>query len=341
MAKAVADTWGENQAGFAYDTSVVTGFSHMHDSGTGGSPSMGNFPIFPHPNCPDDDINKCKWQQADRETAWLPKSPKARPGFFSIDMANGVHAEMTTTNRSALYRFKFNSDAELSPVILVDIMDLPQLRTNGTASVDPSTGRLTGNGTFAPSFGQGTYDVHFCADFKGAKLRDTGVWSQNRAGFDKKSVEIQPSGTISASTNSAGTFARFHAPEDGNSIMARVGVSFMGVDQACANAEREQPDFDFEGTVAAAEEAWREKLSTIKVDAEGVSKDLQTVFWSGVYRTMISPQDYTGENPLWESDEPYYDSFYWYEVPYWKVEYKMLMVAAFGTPTAAFTRCSP
>lgn len=25
---------------------------------------------------------------------------------------------------------------------------------------------------------------------------------------------------------------------------------------------------------------------------------------------MISPQDYTGESYLWESDEPYYDSFY-------------------------------
>lgn len=36
MAKAVADTRGENQAGFAFDTEVVTGFSHMHDDGTGG-----------------------------------------------------------------------------------------------------------------------------------------------------------------------------------------------------------------------------------------------------------------------------------------------------------------
>lgn len=36
MVKAVADTIGENQAGFAFDTQYVTGFSHMHDSGTGG-----------------------------------------------------------------------------------------------------------------------------------------------------------------------------------------------------------------------------------------------------------------------------------------------------------------
>jgi putative alpha-1,2-mannosidase len=109
---------------------------------------------------------------------------------------------------------------------------------------------------------------------------------------------------------SAGTFARFHSPKD-DTILARVGVSFISATQACSNAEREQPDFDFEGTVSAAEAAWREKLEVISVDAEGVSSELQEVFWSGAYRTMISPQDYTGENPLWDSDEPYYDSYYW------------------------------
>ena len=244
-------------------------------------------------------------------TKWLKNSPKARPGYFSIDLANGVHAEMTTTNHSALYRFQFNNpSATLSPVILVDLMDLPQSRTNGSASVDPSTGRLTGNGTFSPSFGIGSYDAHFCVDFKGAEIRDTGVWTQNRAATDPKSVSMDPSGTISASSNSAGTFARFHMPNN-DTLMARVGMSFMSVDKACHNAETEQPDFDFEGTVSTAEDAWRRKLDVISVDADGVSQELQTVFWSGAYRTMISPQDYTGENPLWHSDEPYYDSFYW------------------------------
>ena len=37
MAKAVADTnGGELQGGYACDDSNITGFSHMHDSGTGG-----------------------------------------------------------------------------------------------------------------------------------------------------------------------------------------------------------------------------------------------------------------------------------------------------------------
>jgi hypothetical protein len=37
MAKAGADVYGgENQGGFASDDSPILGFSHMHDSGTGG-----------------------------------------------------------------------------------------------------------------------------------------------------------------------------------------------------------------------------------------------------------------------------------------------------------------
>jgi hypothetical protein len=37
MAKAGADVWGsENQGGFASDNSTIIGYSHMHDSGTGG-----------------------------------------------------------------------------------------------------------------------------------------------------------------------------------------------------------------------------------------------------------------------------------------------------------------
>jgi putative alpha-1,2-mannosidase len=36
MAKAVADAQGEPQGGFSSDGSNITGFSHMHDSGTGG-----------------------------------------------------------------------------------------------------------------------------------------------------------------------------------------------------------------------------------------------------------------------------------------------------------------
>lgn len=53
-------------------------------------------------------------------------------------------------------------------------------------------------------------------------------------------------------------------------------------------------------------------MAPIRVSRNGVNSSLLTNFYSGIYRTMINPQDYTGENPLWNSTEPYFDSFYWY-----------------------------
>lgn len=249
---------------------------------------------------------------SDRAVKWTNGTAQARPGYFGISLENGIDAEMTVSNHSVLYRFTFNngSTETLSPVMLVDLIDLPLSRSNGTASVDPATGQLTASGTFNPSFGIGTYDLHFCADFKGATVRDSGVWVKSRAGTEPKTVTLVPDGSNNDKSLSGGSFVRFNAPIN-NTILARVGVSFISVDQACANAANEQPDFDFERTAADAEAAWRQKLNVVSVDAEGVSSELQTVFWSGLYRAMISPQDYTGENPLWESSEPYYDSYYW------------------------------
>lgn len=281
------------------------------------APSLGNFPIFPQIGCRGDDINNCFFAKANRASKRINGSVEAYPGYFAVSLNTSIHTEMTVTNHTAIYRINFpanltspcaNSTAlPYSPLILVDLTDLPESRINGSAEVDSTTGRVTGNGTFNPSFGLGTYDLHFCADFSGAAIRDTGVFMNNRAGSVSKSVRITPNGNEPLIP--AGAWTQFHTPEN-NQILVRVGVSFISVAQACRNAETEIPDFNFNKTLEDAKNAWRDKLSVIEVDATGVSDMLQTVFWSGAYRSMISPQDYTGENPLWKSNEPYYDSFY-------------------------------
>jgi putative alpha-1,2-mannosidase len=226
---------------------------------------------------------------------------------------------MTTTNHTALYRITFPSNGTAatkngsavpySPLILVDLTDLPDSRTDGNIIVDPATGRISGTGTFSPSFGIGSYNLSFCADFSGASVRETGVFQNNRAGSEVKTLSTRKDGVNNSPPLPAGAWTQFEKPAN-NQILVRVGVSFIGPEQACRSAETEIPDFGFDKVRSAAEEVWRKKLSVVEVDATGVSDELQTVFWSGMYRAMISPQDYTGENYLWESTEPYYDSYY-------------------------------
>ncbi|KKZ66548.1 hypothetical protein EMCG_07662 [[Emmonsia] crescens] len=313
MAKAAADVDGQNTAGFSTDGSNVTGFSHMHDSGTGGNPSLGNFPLFPQ-YCPNNVLDNCKFTKAARAIRYINDSVKASPGYMALSLVNGIHAEMTVTEHTALYHFTFPeavSDANgepMNPLMLLDLTDLNNSRQNASIKVDLD-GRVTGNGTFIPSFGSGSYVSHFCADFAGLSIRDTGIFVNNRAGSEPKELFVTRG--INLFYIQAGAFIRFH-PSETNRLSARVGVSFISAKKACENAEYEIPgsEWDFDLVKRNAENAWRKKLSGIMVRSNGVNRDLLKTFWSAIYRTMISPQDYTGENPLWKSEEPYFDSFY-------------------------------
>ncbi|KAI3395878.1 hypothetical protein diail_815 [Diaporthe ilicicola] len=300
MAKAVADTnSGSNQGGFTLDGSNVTGFSVMHDSGTGGSPSLGNFALFPFESCPGGDVNNCVFPKKSRARfgAFSNDSVVAEPGYFSITLDSGIQAEMTTTHHTSIFKFTFPASAgnDSQPLILQDLTDLQDSRQdNATVAVDATTGRITGNARFTPSFGVGNYVLHFCTDFSGAAILDNGIYSNSRASTEVKEFTISRS--INGYPLPGGAFVRFATA--GDPIFARTATSFISVDQACAHAESEIPDFDFDSVRSAATSAWREKLSYISVDTEGVDTSFVTNFFSGYYRTMINPQNYTGENPL-------------------------------------------
>ncbi|KUI63567.1 hypothetical protein VM1G_10303 [Cytospora mali] len=312
MAKAVADTnSGSNQGGFTLDDSNVTGFSLMHDSGTGGSPSLGNFALFPYTSCPDGDVDNCVFPKKSRADfgTYDNESLVAEPGYFSITLDSGIKAEMTTTHHTSLFKFSFPSASgnDSQPLILQDLTDLSDSRQdNGTVAVDATTGRITGNARFQPSFGTGTYVLYFCTDFSGADILDNGIFSNSRAKTEVKNFTISRS--INGYPLPGGAFVRFTSGDA--PIYVRSATSFISAEQACASAESEIPDFDFNSTRTAARDAWADKLSHISIDTTGVNDSFAINFFSGYYRTMINPQNYTGENPLWSSDEPYFDSFY-------------------------------
>ena len=63
-------------------------------------------------------------------------------------------------------------------------------------------------------------------------------------------------------------------------LITRVGISFVSEAQACASAEDEVPDFDFDLTHMAAKKAWEDTLSKIRVD--GGTEDDKVLFYSSV-----------------------------------------------------------
>jgi hypothetical protein len=90
MAKAVADSLsGDNAGGFVDDAQTLIGISQMHDSGTGGNPSLGNFPIWIN-NCTNSDWESCPtfWNQ---RTGSRIGEPIANVGNFGIEIDTGFY----------------------------------------------------------------------------------------------------------------------------------------------------------------------------------------------------------------------------------------------------------
>jgi Putative alpha-1,2-mannosidase len=93
MAETVADIDScERQGGFTMDGANVAGLSMMHDSGTGGNPNLGNFPIFPYTSCPKNDINRYVFSKRDRAAfeSFDNATVFAKPGTFDITLDSGI-----------------------------------------------------------------------------------------------------------------------------------------------------------------------------------------------------------------------------------------------------------
>ena len=276
----------------------------MADNRHSGSPSLGLFPLFPYSSCANDTIDGCALPKKSRATAFANDSLQASPGYFSLTLQTGVKAEMTTAEHTSLFQFSFPSGG--SPTIILDLTDLSDSRQdNASISVDAGSGRMTGGARFNPSFGQGTYVAYFCADFQGS-MKDNGIFVNSRASPDVKDLKI--SRGINGYPLPGGGFVRF---TDSSPVLARVGLSLISSEQACQLAEREIPDFDFQTTRNTALSIWRQKMSPITVSTAGVNTSTLTNFYSGIYRTMINPQNYTGVNPNASAGEIYFDSYYW------------------------------
>jgi putative alpha-1,2-mannosidase len=103
--------------------------------------------------------------------------------------------------------------------------------------------------------------------------------------------------------------ALFEFPSSASTIVSKVGISWISVDKACQFIADEISHWDLNTTVSQAQEIWNtEVLSKIEVKSKNVTQ--LEMFYTALYHGHLLPSDRTGENPYWESSEPYYDDFY-------------------------------
>jgi putative alpha-1,2-mannosidase len=65
-------------------------------------------------------------------------------------------------------------------------------------------------------------------------------------------------------------------------VLARFGVSFISTDQACANAEEEIPDWDWDAVQGASQSKWEDVLSRVIIDTEKENATIVELLYSSV-----------------------------------------------------------
>lgn len=157
--------------------------------------------------------------------------------------------------------------------------------------------------------GYGVYDngwnrapdwkIHFCGYFDQPTTPRTFV---AQAG-DETSIADYSNNPQAISTTRVGSVFTFNT----TTVTSRVGISFMSSAQACDNVNTQIPEGTrLESVIANARDVWNRDVLSKITTSESKEGNLQLLY-SSMYHMHMIPSNRTGENPLWSSDEPYYD----------------------------------
>lgn len=85
---------------------------------------------------------------------------------------------------------------------------------------------------------------------------------------------------------SGALFSYAGEPEE---IIIRVGISFVSLEQACANAEAEVGDASFEDIVDRSKALWNAQLSKVEIDFAHTEPNVTEMLYSSLYRSFLTP----------------------------------------------------
>ncbi|ORY68498.1 alpha-1,2-mannosidase family protein-like protein [Pseudomassariella vexata] len=303
-------------AGYTPDGNV-TAISMLHVSGTGGAPTYGLIPQMPLTTL--EGVNLL-----DNITYMQPRvgDDVASVGYYKTQLENGVTAEMSASMHAGVMKYQYPENE--GRYVVVDISHfLPsigkkeQWYSNGVIERSDDGTTYSGYGVYREGWATGgDYRVYFCGQFDTVPSNAQFFSGKYTDPYWPNATDVNPvftdstyiqGGTVSYQyADRVG--ALFEFPANASTVTSKVGVSWVSADKACQFLN-EIVGWDLNATVEAAKDQWNTEVLS-KIDVTSANKTQLEMFYTGVYHSHLMPSDRTGENPYWESDEPYYDDFY-------------------------------
>ncbi len=266
-------------SGYKYGAPYIYGFGQTHLSGAD-CPELGNVMLMATTGSVEPLLEKRRSEY---------DSESASPGFYQVNLKTfGITAEMTATTRVGVSRFVFpiqKGDANI-------LIDLGHRLTDDPATVTSFESHIKINnpqevegysqsGDFCSSYAGNKETVYFVAQFsKPAKV--LGTWKDSKLDKGREQTGGDVGAFLSFSTAAV------------EPIMVKIGISYVGVENARLNLAMEVKGWDFETVRSDAKKSWQEELARINV--MDTSEEKLKTFYTALYHMMIEPSVFSDVN---------------------------------------------
>lgn len=251
------------------------------------------------------------------QTYWQHRigNDTASVGYFKTNLESGVTIELSGAAHAGIVQYSFPAGEKN---VLVDLSHrLPSARgssctqryVDADINISEDGTEYRGYGIYEAGWNEGApYKVYFCGQFDSAPDQAQAFNAENSTtpNMDGKNRKA------ASRYDTVGALFTWDNIDSPSVLRSRIGISFISVEKACAFKDAEITSWDLSDTVSAAVDEWNNDIfNTINVDSsESANKKDLTLLYSMLYFTHLMPSNRTGENPLWESAEPYFDDFY-------------------------------
>lgn len=284
---------------YEYYNSFFTGYSHVNLSGVG-CPDLGSLLLMPTTGKLDVDY---------KDYGSKYKDETASPGYYSNFLTKyGIKTEVTTSTHSSVARFTFPKGE--SHILL----NLGEGLTNESGAMlrrvnaqEIEGMKLLGTFCYNP---QAVFPIYFVMRINKVPAQ-SGYWKKQRVMTGVEAQWDPDNGKNKLYTkygkelagDDIGAYFSFNTNE-GEQVEVAMGVSFVSVQNARENLDKEQAGKNFKAVLDEARAKWNNDLSRILV--EGGTESQKTVFYTALYHLLIHPnilQDVNGEYPQMEGDK--------------------------------------
>ena len=279
---------------YVKENTFLTGFSHVNLSGVG-CPELGV--ILAMPTSGDLEVDHLKYGSS-------YSNEVSKVGYYSSTLDDyHIKVEATATTRVGVSKYFFpKGDAN----ILINL-GLGLTNEQGASVRVVSSSEIEGVrsvGSFCYYKAEEAYPVYFVARFS-RPADEFGVWKKPTTykgaeaewmGYNGK-TRLMPGYAMEVVGDSIGSYMRYNFKEP-TVVEMKVGISYVSIENARENLEKETATKSFDQILAEAREDWNGYLS--KIEVEGGSEDDKVKFYTALYHTLIHPStlnDFNGDYP--------------------------------------------